>query len=62
MNKVYQHQSDVKSKHFVYPEMFIQVLVKVDPGTVSNEKNKNKKINLLLVFTQERYYKKQTPV
>ena len=31
-----------KTEHFVYPEMFIQVLVKVDPGTVSNEKQKQK--------------------
>ena len=42
--------------------MYIQVLVKVDPGTVSNEKQKQKKINLVLIFTQERYYKKQIPV
>ena len=44
MNKMYQHQSDLHLKHFVYPEyiMYIQVLVKVDPGTVSNEKQKQK--------------------
>ena len=61
MNKIYQHQSDLLHHiHFVYPEMFIQVLVKVDPGTVSNEKQKQK--NQPSTGFYPGTVKKQTPV